>query len=160
MVEEDLMIAIPGKQDAMGRELAQFARLISSYLKKRNLKKVFLATDCGTKWHIDYLKGLLPIVRYPASGNWEDLLYESVIEQIICIKSDFFLAAPYRYTRCSSFSRWIIDERKLIGKGQDVAFSPRRRMKLTKQISLFVVPAARIAIWRLRNLVKKLLCLT
>jgi len=45
-----------------------------------------------------------------------------MIEQLICEKSDYYLSSPFNYKNCSSFSRWIIDSRKLAGKGDDVSY--------------------------------------
>ena len=95
---------------------------IRKIMRRRNLKKVFLATNSGTKWHVEYLKSRLPIIIHPSSGRWENLQSESMIEQLICEKSDYYLSSPFNYKNCSSFSRWIIDSRKLAGKGDDVSY--------------------------------------
>lgn len=89
---------------------------IKKIMRKNDLKKVFLATNSGTKWHLEYLKSRLPIITYPPSGAWENLQFESMIEQLICEKADYYLSSPFNYNSCSSFSRWIIDSRKLAGK--------------------------------------------
>ena len=89
---------------------------ILKIMKKYQLEKVFLATNSGTKWHLEYLRSRLPLVQYPPSGKLENREEESIIEQIICIKSDYFFAAPFHYDQCSNFSRWIIDLRILTGK--------------------------------------------
>lgn len=82
---------------------------LKKIMKKEDLEKVFLATNSGTKWHVDYLKSKLPIIQYPSSGNWRKREEESIIENIICSKAEYFLGAPFKYEHCSSFSRWIID---------------------------------------------------
>jgi hypothetical protein len=95
---------------------------IKKIMRHRKLKKVFLATNSGTKWHLDYLKSRLPIIVYPSAGNWENLHFESMVEQLICEKSEYYFSSPFNYRSCSSFSRWIIDSRKLAGRGDDVLF--------------------------------------
>jgi len=116
-------------------------KLIQKVMKKQKINKVFLATNSENKQHLDFIKQKIPFIRYPSSGDWRDHQFESVIEQIICMKSDFFIASdsgeniritknvpkyghmPLRidlgyscYERSSSFSRRIIDSRKLLSK--------------------------------------------
>lgn len=112
----------PKSKVLVRKQLRALVRLIKQEMRKRNLNIVFLATDCGTQWQLDYLHKFLPIVKYPASGAWENLQREGVIEQIICMHADHFISAPHKYTSCSSFSRWIIDERKLMGRGDQVIY--------------------------------------
>lgn len=94
-------------------------------MKEYNLEKIFLATNSGTQWHLQYLKSNLPIVQYPYSSSWKDREFESIIEQIICAKSDHFFSGPHRYNQCSGFSRWIIDSRIIAGKGDTVSYQKK-----------------------------------
>lgn len=112
-------------------------RPIKKIMNVRNLKKVFLATNCGTKWHLDYLEKNLPIVRYPTSGLWQNMLLESMIEQIICVNSDFYFSSPYKYEKCSSFSRWIIDSRMIIGKEKEKNIAYQKKMRQENLFALF-----------------------
>lgn len=123
----------PQSRILMRKQLQALVNLIKQEMRKRNLKLVFLATDSGVQWHLDYLHRRLPIVQYPASGAWENLQKEGVIEQIICINADHFISSPARYTSCSSFSRWIIDARKLMGRGDQVTYR-----QIVKQRSFIV----------------------
>lgn len=102
---------------------------IQHIMEDRGLNKVFLATNSGTKWHLDYLKKRLPISQYPASGSWKMREKESIVEQIICSKSGFFLAAPFNYKHCSSFSRWIIDLKIISGNGDAVSHQKKMGAK-------------------------------
>lgn len=109
---------------------AKMKKLLDNYLinpikeimEKQHLQRVFLATNSGTKWHLDYLKRQLPIVLYPPSGSWRNREKEAIVEQVICSKADFFLAAPFNYQRCSNFSRWIIDTRIVEGRGDSISY--------------------------------------
>lgn len=100
---------------------------IKSIMSSYNIEKVFLATNSGTKWHLDYLKTHLPIIQYEGSGNWQDMQTESIIEQIICIKSNFYISSPYNYQEVSSFSRWIIDEKRILGENKNISYQQKMR---------------------------------
>lgn len=109
---------------------------IKRIMYQRNLKKVFLATNAGTKWHIEYLKSRLPIVMYPSSNYWENLQFEAMIEQLICAKAEYYFSSPFNYENCSSFSRWIIDSRKLDGKGDDMSYMKKMVYIIRFQFSI------------------------
>ena len=112
----------PQTKILMQNQLLELVKLIKYKMHKYNLNNVFMATDSGTQWHLDYLKEHLPITWYPSSGKWENLQQESVIEQIICMHADHFISAPNKYTNCSSFSRWIIDEFILMGNADKLSY--------------------------------------
>lgn len=111
---------------------------VQKILKRYGINKVFLATNSGTQWHIDYLKERLPIVQYPHSYSWKNLEFDSVIEQLICAESFYYISSPYTYTRCSSFSRWIVDSRKLIGKAGRVMYMQKMESIQGKKLRLFM----------------------
>lgn len=118
----DLAEKIITDEEVMKKRIDDFMiRPIKKIMKRHNLNKIFLATNSGTKWHLDYLKSKLPIVQYPSSKNWKKREEESILEQIICIKSDYFFAAPHHYEQCSNFSRWIIDLRIVLEKGKMIS---------------------------------------
>jgi len=123
-------------------------------MKKYKLNKVFLATNSGTKWHLEYLKSKLPIVQYPASGKWKYREEEGIIEQILCIKSDYFFAAPFHYEQCSNFSRWIIDFRIISGKGKMI--SHQLKMQSSVVLARMHLIKEKILL-RIRPLLKKIL---
>lgn len=142
-------------KDKMKKLLDEYlVRPIQDIIVKRKLEKVFLATNSGTKWHLNYLKSRLPIIQFKPSGSWKKREEESILEQIICAKADYFLAAPFDYRHCSSFSRWIIDSKIMEGKNDavshqkkidsDVYSSPKKKswISLTRNqvLSLAIPP--------------------
>jgi hypothetical protein len=112
----------PQSKILMQNQLLSLVKLIKRKMHKYNLNTVFMATDSGTKWHLDFLDEHLPITRYPTSGKWQNLQEESIIEQIICTHADHFISAPKKYTNCSSFSRWIIDGFILMGNADKISY--------------------------------------
>ena len=98
---------------------------VQKIMRKQKINKLFIATNSGNKQHLDYINQKLPFIQYVPSGDWRDHQFESVIEQIICINSDFYISSPIDYERCSSFSRRIIDGRKVIDKekGGNIIFT-------------------------------------
>lgn len=97
-------------------------RPVLKALGKNKLEQVFISTNSGTRWHIDYLKEYLPLVEHPQSNSWQEFEFDSVVEQIICTKSDYYISSPSSYDKCSSFSRWILDTRKLAGNINKVEY--------------------------------------
>jgi len=85
---------------------------------------VFLATNSGSPDDVERLKRQLPlpIVTYPYPTQWQDSVDHSVIEQILCSEADWFLGAPSRWEATSAFTRFVMDERTLIGKGSRATF--------------------------------------
>lgn len=112
----------PETREMMQNQLLSLVKLIKLKMNKHNLKNVFMATDCGTQWHLDFLNEQIPISLYPSSGKWENLQKESIIEQIICMNANHFISAPSNYRNCSSFSRWIIDGRLLMGDTNNISY--------------------------------------
>ena len=53
----------------MRKKLLGLVKLIKEKLSDSGTKIVFLATDSGTKWHIDFLRDRLPLVMFPSSGE-------------------------------------------------------------------------------------------
>src|SRR3989344_3621901 len=95
---------------------------IKKTMHDNKLTRVFLATNSGTKWHLNYLRSRLPISMYPPARSWRKREENSFVEQIICSKANYFFSSPFNYQRCSSFARWIIDARILSGKGDSVSY--------------------------------------
>lgn len=125
----------PENKDGMKRELQRLVNLLKKRMNQYGTKKVFMATDCGTQWHLDFLDKQLDIVRYNPSKNWEKYQHDSIVEQIICSKADHFIAAPHNYTSCSSFSRWIIDERILNNLSKHNSYRKVNNNRIFKKIS-------------------------
>jgi len=84
---------------------------------------IFLATNSGSPRDLQELQSLLglPIVRRPPSHDWTLAGEDSIIDQMLCVEADFFLGAPESWHVTSAFTRWIMDERKIVGKSDDSA---------------------------------------
>mmetsp|Transcript_45590 Transcript_45590/g.74301 ORF Transcript_45590/g.74301 Transcript_45590/m.74301 type:complete len:503 (-) Transcript_45590:326-1834(-) len=78
---------------------------------------VFLATNSGNPKDIEELQALagLPVVLHPQTPDWRANIDDSIIEQILCTDSDYFIAAPSCWLFTSGFSRMVMDQREMRG---------------------------------------------